>query len=297
MSKDKTKGAMLILLSALMFGSYATWARLIGDEFDLWFQGWTRALFISIVLLPVLYFRKEITGFKKKDVIWLIVFLTFTSMTQGPIFYAANHMDVAASTVIFFVSMLLTMYAVGYFFLREKITAVKVASFTIAVLGLVFASSVTLTTSSVLAVSMAIVAGMASGGEVAFSKKLSDGYSPLYLCWLSWIIVFVSNLALSLLLHEHQAALSFSMAWIYQLSFAVAGIIGFWSVITGLKYVQASIGGLIGLLEIIFSMILGWLIFDQVLSGKMLIGAMLILIAAALPHIAGMKRKRARLHV
>src|SRR4051812_44473943 len=104
------KGSWLILISAVMFGSYGVWSRLIGDSFGPFFQGYTRALIIAVVLLPILLWKKQIVPIARRDWGWLALFLLFTSLTQAPVFYAFNHMDIGSATLLFFVSMLLTMY-------------------------------------------------------------------------------------------------------------------------------------------------------------------------------------------
>ena len=116
----KKRGILLILLSTLMFGSYGVWSKLIGSSFGPFYQGWTRGLILTVILFPILYYGKHIVPIKKADWGWLSIFLIATSLTQAPIFYAFNHMDIGTATLLFFVSMLLTMYAVGIFSLRKK---------------------------------------------------------------------------------------------------------------------------------------------------------------------------------
>lgn len=290
MSANK-KGVLLILISALMFGSYGVWSRLIGDDFGNFYQGWTRALIIVLVLLPLLLRRKEIVPVIKKDWGWLAVFLIFTSLTQAPIFYAFNNMDIGTATLLFFTTMLLTMYAVGFLFLGEKATKVKVVSFVLACLGLYLVFSFSLTTFALFAASMAVLNGIASGGEVSFSKKLTGNYSPLYVVWLSWVIIAITNMPISILLSEVQHLPSFDVVWLYQIGYTIASIFGFWFIIAGLKYVEASIGGLIGLLEIVFSIAFGILIFQEGLTTKTLIGGLIIIIAAGLPHVSDLLKK------
>src|SRR3989344_7681613 len=165
-------------------------------------------------------------------------------------------------------------------------------SFVLAGLGMYFVFSFSLVIFSLLAALLAIVNGIASGGEVSFSKKLSGHYSPLYLTWLSWIIIALTHAPFSILLGEIQHIPSFELVWLYQLGFTVASIFGFWLIIKGLKYIEASIGGLLGLLEIVFSMLFGIIIFHEQLTVKVTIGALFILTAAALPHIHDMLKKR-----
>ena len=268
-----------------MFGSYGLWSRLIGDSFGVFYQGWSRALIITIVLLPILLWNKQIVAINKKDYGWLALFLLFTSLTQAPIFYAFNHMDIGSATLLFFVSMLLTMYVVGILFLGEKITKIKLMSFVLAGLGMYLVFSFSLVIFSLLAAFLAVVNGIASGGEVSFSKKLSGNYSPLYITWMSWAIIIITNAPISILLGEVQHLPSFEIVWIYQIGYTIASIFGFWLIIKGLKYTEAGVGGLIGLMEIIFSILFGIIIFNETLTSKIIVGGLLIITAAALPHI------------
>lgn len=79
--------------------------------------------------------------------------------------------------------------------------------------------------------------------------------------------------------------------WFYQVLYGIIGLLGFWFIIEGLKYVEASIGGLLGLLEIVFSIGFGILIFHEALTLKVAVGALLIISAAALPHVADMRKR------
>lgn len=284
-TKQLNRGVLLILISALMFGSYGVWSRLIGDSFGVFYQGWTRAFILSLILLPILFYTKQIVPILKKDWKWLIVFLVFTSATQAPIFYAFNHMDIGSATLLFFVTMLLTMYTVGFTFLKEKLSSIKVVSFILALVGLYSIFSFSLEKFTLLAASMAVLNGIASGGEVAFSKKLSGSYSPLYLTALSWLIILPTNGILSLLVGETQIIPSFNIVWLWQFGYIVASLFAFWFIIAGLKYVEASIGGLIGLLEVVFSISFGILIFGENLTQRVILGALFILSAASLPHL------------
>lgn len=275
-----------------MFGSYGVWSRLMGDSFGIFYQGTSRAIIITLFLFPILFFTKQIIPIPKKDWKWLSIYLIFTSGTQAPLFYAFNHMDIGSATLLFYVGMLLTMYTVGFLFLKEKLTYPKIFSFILALIGLYFIFSFSLEEFALLAALMAILNGIASGGEISFSKKLSGNYSPLFLTLLSWIIIIPTNGLLSLLLGEHLILPSFNIIWLWQLGYVVASLFAFWFVIAGLKYVEASIGGLIGLLEIVFSVGFGILIFKEHLSLQMIFGAILILLASSLPHIYSLFKKK-----
>lgn len=284
-NKNKNYGYLMVLVSALMFGSYGVWSRLIGDAFGNFFQGWTRALIILTLIIPIAFWKKEIVKIKKEDRKWIAVFMVFTSLTQAPLFYAFNHIDIGLASLLFFVSMFLTMQTIGLFFFGEKITRIKIISSLIAILGMYLVFSFSISSFAIFAVAMAILNGMASGGEVAFSKKISDKYSPLYLTIISWSIILVSNGIISIAIGENQLAPALTFSWFWQLCFSITSLFAFWLAITGFKYVDVGIGAIIGLLEIVFSVLFGILIFNETLSLRVGIGAILIITAVALPHI------------
>ena len=281
----KTYGIILILFSSLLFASYGVWAKLIGDGMDPFFQGWSRAVIISLALLPFLYYKKLIVPIKREHWKWFAIFLFFTAGTQAPLFYAFTHMDIGSATLLFFVSMLLTMYTVGFFFLGEQMSRVKLASFVLACAGMYFIFSFSLVAFTLLAALMAMLNGVASGGEISFSKKFSDSYSTLYITWLSWVVILITNAPIGVLLGENIILPSLDMVWVWQLGYTIASMLAFWLIIEGLKYVEAGVGGLLGLLEIAFAVLLGIVLFNEELTTKVIIGSALILIAASLPHL------------
>ena len=263
----------------------------MGNYFGNFFQGWTRGIIICLILIPILLWKKEIIPIKRRDWKWMAVFLIFTSLTQAPIYYAFNHMDIGTASVLFFVTVLLTMYMFGLVFLKEKITTAKIIAFVMAIIGLFITYSFSLVVFSFLAASLAVLNGIASGGEVASTKKLSQTYSPLYLTFLSWLIIIVTNAPISILLGEIQRLPEFNLPWLFQLCYVFANFFAFWFVVEGLKHVESSIGGLLGLLEVVFSILFGIIIFQETLTLKIIIGAMLVLTAAALPHLVEFRKR------
>ena len=268
-----------------MFGSYGVWSRLIGNSFGVFYQGWTRTLLIALILFPIVLYKKEIIPIQKKDWKWMSVFLISTSLTQAPIFYAFNHMDIGTATLLFFVGMIMTMYLFGFAFLEERATKIKILSFVIACIGLYITFSFSLVAFSILAASMAVLNGIATGVELSSSKKLTGSYSPLYVTWLSWVVIAVTNFIASVGIREIQHVPTFTLPWLYLVVYAVVSILGFWFAIDGYKYVEASVGGLLALLEVVFAVFFGITIFHQGLTLKVVFGGVLILLAAALPHI------------
>lgn len=278
-----------------MFGSYGVSSVLIGNSFGVFYQGWTRTLLIAVVLFPIVYLKREIVPIKKGAWKWLSVFLISTSLTQAPIFYAFTHMDIGTATLLFFVGMIITMYLFGLIYLGEKITKTKGVSLLIACIGLYVTFSFSIAAFSVLAAVMAMLNGVATGVELSSLKKLTGSYTPLYIAWLSWLVIAVTNGIVSVSLGEIQQLPAFNFAWLYIVIYAFVSLLGFWFAIEGYKNTEASVGGLLALLEVIFAVIFGVIIFSQLISLRIAFGGVLILFAAAIPHLVSLNTARKKL--
>jgi drug/metabolite transporter (DMT)-like permease len=128
---------------------------------------------------------------------------------------------------------------------------------------------------------------------VSSTKKVSDKYPPALLAFWGWIFTLLLHYPLSILFGEKQVAPHFDHAWLWLIVYSVINAAAFWLVIEGYRHVDASIGSLIGLSEIIFAIFFGVVIFHQKLTWSVAIGAVLILAAAMLPDIVNLiKGKR-----
>lgn len=285
------KGGALVLASSLLFGSYGIWAVLVGTDFGVYYQGYVRALLALLVLIPICFYLKAWGPIQRKDIPVLAVFSLFTVFTQAPLYYAFQNAGVGIASLTFFTAYLIMQYAFGFLVLEEKFTVIKVTSFLLALIGLVFIFDTSLGVFSLFALGMASLNGLASGGEVASTKLFSAEYSPLQASIISWVAIVVTHLPMSLLMGETQLVPAFTIQWGAMLMFAVAGSAAFFLVMLGYKYVEASIGGLIGLLEIIFAIIFGAVVFGEHVTTSIIIGSAIILIAAAIPYLYDLRAR------
>lgn len=286
---DKRKGYAMILLSALCFASYGVWSRLLGNQFGIFFQGWVRSALIVLVLFPIVYFGKHLKPIKKEHRKWFAVTMLFTVFTQVPLYYAFIHLPLGTATFLFYAAFVITSYCVGWLWLSEKMARVKIFSLFLSLLGLFVIFGFSLEIFSLLAMLCALFNGVASGGEVATSKKSTAHYSSFHITFYSWILILVTHLPLSWIMGEKQLVPAFNVEWFAMLGYAVSGLAGYWLVIEGFKHVDASIGSLIGLIEILIAAAFGVIFFHDHLTLEVLVGGAIILIAAALPDIFGKK--------
>jgi len=282
----------MILVSALCFGSYGVWSRLLGQSFGVFYQGWVRSAVILAFLLPITLLSRSFKPIRKSDRKWFLITMLFTVFSQAPLYFAFNHLPLGTATFIFYGFFLITSYVIGWLFLSEKITPVKIISFFLSFAGLLLTFGLSLAFFSIGAMLLAALNGIASGGEVATSKKSTERYSSLQLTVYSWILILCTHLPISLLARETQLMPAFNLEWFAMLAYALTGLGGFWLVIEGFRHVDASIGGLIGLLEIIFSLLFGVMLFDDQITISVLLGGLIIILAAVLPDIYAWKHPR-----
>jgi len=132
---------------------------------------------------------------------------------------------------------------------------------------------------------LAAINGIASGGEVASTKKLEKKYSSLQVSALIWLGIFITHLPAAIINGEQVAPLGITSSWLSMLAYAVVGMAAFWLVIEGFRHIDASIGGLLGLSEVVFAIIFGILIFNEKIGLSTAVGGSLIILAAALPDL------------
>jgi drug/metabolite transporter (DMT)-like permease len=283
--KASPYGYSIILLSALLFGTYGVWSRLMGDSFGPFYQTWVRSLLIILVMLPFMLVGKSFRKIAREDYPKLSLYVVFCVCTQVPLYYAFNHAPIATVQLIFYSLFIMTAYVVGRVYLGEHITKIKLASMLLAFIGLGVVFGVSIITLAPLGLALAAFNGVASGGEVASSKKLSNNYSPALLVFWGWVCTFIIHLVISLLLGEPQYVPQFNAAWLWLFVYAIVNAAAFWLVITGFRHVDASIGSLIGLMEVVFAVLFGALVFHESLTWSVLVGGCLIIIAAMLPDL------------
>jgi drug/metabolite transporter (DMT)-like permease len=284
-SRASLLGYGTIFLSAVLFGTYGIWSKLMGVTFEPFYQAWMRSLIIILLLLPLLWANKSFRRLERKDWPHLGIYIAFCVFTQAPLYYAFNNAPIGTVQLIFYAMFVITAYVVGRIYLGERITKIKLISVVLALVGLAVVFGVSVIAFAPLGLALAALNGIASGGEVASSKKISNKYSPILLVFWGWVCTFITHLPLSVLLGETQHVPQFNEAWLWLLVYALVSAVAFWLVIIGFRYVDAGIGSLIGLMEVVFAVVFGALVFQEALTWSVLIGGSMIIIAAMLPDL------------
>ena len=284
----------MILTSSIMYASYGVWSRLMGTTFQPFYQAWIRSLITVLIMLPFMVAGKGFRKIDREDWGQLAIYIAFTVFTQVPIYYAFNHAPIGTVQLVFYSAFIITAYAVGRFYLGEKLTKVKYLAMGLTLAGLVTVFGVSALAFAPLGLALAALNGFASGGETAGSKRITEKYPPFLLVFWGWVATLFTHLPMSILLGEKQNAPRLDWPWVWLVAYSIVSTVGFWLAIVGFKFVDASIASLIGTTEVLFSALLGVLVFHQSLSWGVAIGGIMILAAAALPEALELYQARAQ---
>lgn len=283
--KNQFKGSLFISLSALFYASYGIWSRLMQSSFGEFSQAWSRAIILLVILVPLGVLTRQFKPIRKQDFTWFIIIGLCGGLNQAPYYYAFSNLQIGTATLLFYTMLTVGTYIIGKLFFAEMINREKLIALFLSIIGLTFIYRFTLTPGQILPAIASSVAGLMGSAMVVFTKKISGRYSEVQILSFVWVIMLVANLLISSFIQDKMPGLAISTAWLGQLGYAAAMLIANYVVVIGYKYLEPSIGGLVGLLEVIFAVGFGVIIFREQLSLGMLFGGGLILFAIALPDL------------
>lgn len=275
------KGGFLIIFSALFYASYGIWSKNMIGHFSEFSQAWTRGLIVAVFLLFFGLATKSFIKIKKQDLGWFLLICFCGALNQAPYFFGFEHLNVGTATLLFYVSLTLGAFVFGPLFFKEKITKIKIFSLAVASIGLVIIYRLSLTPGQIIPAIATMTAGLMGSAVVIFSKKLSGNYSETQILFWLFVLMFVANLVISSFLGEAMPAFSLSIPWAAQLAYCAAIVIANMAVIAGFRYLEPSVGGLLGLFEVLFAVAFGIVIFRDVMTVSTITGGILILIGAS----------------
>ncbi len=285
MQSKRYSGAILVFFSALLYGSYGIWSVLLGKDFGVFFQDYVRAIIVLLFLIPICILTKSWKKVEKENRKYFFLVAFFGSCVQVPVYYAYQHAGLGITSLVLFSFSLFASFLFGKLLFNERITAIKWIALICGCAGLFLIFYNSLGSYSLLALLMAGLGGVIFSAETAFSKLIPVKFSALQTSVVSWVFGIIICLPASLILGEKQIIPALDIHWLAMFIFAIAGLLAFYLVLEGYKKVDASVGGLISILEAVFGVTFGILLFKEVLTINMIFGSILILLAAALPHI------------
>lgn len=129
----------------------------------------------------------------------------------------------------------------------------------------------------------ALISGLAIGANTVMTKQLT--YETTQATLVLWVTSFCANLPLVFVLQEPLPTLAWQIEWLYVVLFALASVLSSWLLLAGMKYIDAGWAGILGLLEIVFGVMFGYLFFAERIGLVPTLGIILIMAASAMPHL------------
>ena len=285
MKSKQLIGSSYILTSAFFFASYGIWSRLMGSSFGEFSQAWTRGLLLLIFVLLIGFSRHLFRPLAKQDLSWFLLIAFAGGLNQAPYYFGFQFLPIGTAVMLFYAALVIGGYLIGKLAFKEHITPTKLVSLALGIFGISLIYRFSLTSQQIIPALATLLAGLMGACSAVLPKKLSHHYHEFQIMSGYFIVMILANFILATLIHEQLPSFSRTTAWLAQLAYSTSMLIANFTVIEGFKRLEASIGSLIGLAEIIFGAIFGILIFHESLTLPMLIGGLLIIISAILPNL------------
>lgn len=288
---QKSVGATLVVAASFFYASYGIWTLLMGD----FFGGYTASALRSVLVVGILvvaayYFKKFEPLELAKNWRKLLGMVAVSTLVWGLLYYSVLQVGMGLSLSVNYFAIVIGMLFFGWVLAGERLTKTKAVSAVLGIvgLGLVFVP----TASGVVAfipLAAALISGLAIAVNTILAKQLT--YNTTQATIFLWVTSVVANAPLAFMLQEPMPVFDFRMEWVYLIFFALASVLASWLLLAGLKYIDAGTAGILGLLEIVFSVAFGFLLFGERIELVAFAGIVLIIGATAYPYFQSMKGK------
>lgn len=283
----KTLGFSSLLLSAMAFGSFGIWIRLLNKEVSVYQQIVLRNGVAFILALLLVLATKQLKTIDWKSInkqnLLLYTFLIPLAVVAYNI--AIIDTKIAVATFAFYVGTILTGWIGGVLFFNEKLTKDKWVSLILVIIGLcLFAYPFNKLSIGLIA---GIVSGILDGSANGFRKDLSGKVSKIVLVLLTGIGgVIVSGILIVIFKEELNflPALS-STGWLVGIMFGALLVLLNYLLLIGFQNFDLSLGAIVLSLELLFALLFGILFLKEFPTTLEIAGGTLILIANILPNI------------
>jgi drug/metabolite transporter (DMT)-like permease len=281
----RLSGPIFILISAFFYGTYGIWSRLMSRSFGEFSQAWSRGAILFTVIIIANYFFHFFKKIQKADWKWFLAIALAGGLNQAPYFFGFKYLNIGTATLLFYASLVVGGYVIGKFLFNEKIDKVKYLSLGLAVFGMLVIYKLALRPDQFLAAGLTIVAGFMGAYAAIVPKKLSGSYPELQIMSGYFLVMMVANGLLAYLFKDSLPDFSQTVPWLSQIGYCVAMLVANMAVIEGFRYIEASVGSLIGLAEILFGIFFGIIFFGEALNAGIIAGGALVIISAIIPNL------------
>lgn len=284
--RSEQKGFSILLIGGFLYALYGVFSRIIGNDIPNFYQYWSRAVVVLVILFALIYFSKmKLKKLNLSEWKWGLVLAVSSGILVPAFFIAVNNLPLG-TTIFFFYGLATSVsYVLGSLFLGERLNKVKVMSLLLALAGLVFMYVDTISFSQPLYLAVAAISGLFFGVNISAVRQIGKFLPSLQINLFNWFGSIIVSLPISLILHESITMPILNTPWIANIGLAIVSLLASLSVIFGLKLIEVQKGSIILLSELVFGLILGFVLYKEVPSVLAWVGSGFIFAALLLPNV------------
>lgn len=287
--KERRLGITLVLAGGICWGFIGIFVQAIGPVIDPFTLSILRLATASMLMVPIIIHQDGARAFliPRKNLRFFALFgLGYWTLYQMS-YFSAIQMTSASVAVILLYTAPFFIIVLARVFLGERITKRKIIAAVLGVAG-VWVMFMSWTAGAVPGMTLGGIFGLAAGFFFAtyfiYVKKALVSSSPFITAFYSMSFGCIFLIITTLLFFRDRVYYQpdvRSIMLILGVAF-VSTTLGGTLNIMGLQRMEAGEAGVLGLIEPITTLIASWLVFGDVLGGRQVIGALLVLTGAYL---------------
>lgn len=291
MNRSQIEGTLYLVTATMLYGLVGVFLKFIGYQLPLFYQNWTRYIVAALLILVTIRRWETI---KKRDYLW-IGLRTLAGISAFVLFtVSVNVMQIGMTYFIFYGGSTIGGYILGWFLFHERPTTLRIACLGLAIIGLSLVYGVGAQAHGPLYMMLAFLSGICTSFWNTASKKITE-YPATQLAFVDVALAVPVYFILSAITREAWPITDMSTvqgaSLLLGVIIAATGIL----MVHGFRKLDAQIGSLIMLTEIVFVIIYGYIFYHEVPTMLTTIGGLLIVIAMILPEITWRQSKKARI--
>jgi drug/metabolite transporter (DMT)-like permease len=247
---------------------------------------------MSILLTIFIINKKKWQPYKKKDLKWFVIWIIPSSLQPVMTFIAFNKLPVSLVYYLLYAAMIISSFLSGMIFYKEKLNIEKIISLIFVLIGITFIYGSNISFVTNIYVIFALLSGFTIGIWNTLTKKLSGNYSEEQMIFSDNLMTFIICLIVAILVGESLPNINNYMSYIWLIIFSLITLTTGVLIVKGFNKVEAQLGSLITPMEIVFGSIVGYFFLNETLSKEMYLGGFFILLAATLPYIIELIKKK-----
>ncbi len=290
---NSVKGILLLLTSAFLYSIMPVLIRTLGGG-GLLPMSQVFLRYICAFLAAAIYFfliSKSKIKVDKKD-LFLLAITTIFGYALTNLFFTYGILYTKVSNALFlFYTYAIIAPILGYFFLKDKINVVNIASLIISLVALALLFSPNSLPTWKVGGFFAILSALGQSSYLILRKKLSK-YPASFMMLANTLVGVVVLGALSMTL-EHSFYFGGGIThvtgsvWLTTILFGVDNFLAWFAMTKGFEYFKATAGSIILLSELVFGIFFAFLFFREIPTLATFIGGILILISSTLVILKG----------